>query len=271
MLGQSNRLAANRGDRLARAVFVEPLDADDLAATADFALPPVMIHGDDVTHVITEQGVANRLLCRSPDEREAALRAIAGDTEFGRVQLQAVMDDLRRRGIVMRPSDLEIDARAATRDPFAAQTIDDLVACSGRLYEPPPKFRRRPRETVATADIETSSKPVPHPAAKEKDMTSTQTRGSRASHPGPSWLDRLRISLGLRNGADAARHSGVVAPLDRAKRLATALLSERGAETTPPDRARTIRSRAGRLSRARDEPNRGLRRSLGTQKQQGIL
>src|SRR5258708_8777808 len=139
------------------------------------------------------------------------------------------MGEVRRGGNVMRPSAREIDARAATRDPFAAQTIDDLVACSGRLYEPPPKFRRRPRETVATADIETSSKPVPHPAAKEKDMTSTQTRGSRASHPGPSWLDRLRISLGLRNGADAARHSGGVAPLDRAKRRPSTLLPARRA------------------------------------------
>src|ERR1700741_1043688 len=64
--------------------FVERLDAFDLAATAGFELPPVMIHGDDLTHVITEEGVANLLLCRSPAERTAALRAIAGDTEFGR-------------------------------------------------------------------------------------------------------------------------------------------------------------------------------------------
>ena len=53
--------------------FVERLDAFDLAASAGFALPPVMIYGDDVTHVITEQGVANLLRCRSPQEREAAL------------------------------------------------------------------------------------------------------------------------------------------------------------------------------------------------------
>src|SRR6202790_2425705 len=37
--------------------FVERLDAIDLAATARFALPPVMIYGDDDTHVITEDGV----------------------------------------------------------------------------------------------------------------------------------------------------------------------------------------------------------------------
>jgi malonate decarboxylase alpha subunit len=125
--------------------FVERLDALDLAATAGFALPPVMIYGDDVTHVITEEGVANLVLCRSPEEREAALRAIAGDTGFGRARLQGVTNDLRERGIVRRPSELGIDVNAATRDLLSAQTIDDLVACSGGLYEPPPKFRRHAR------------------------------------------------------------------------------------------------------------------------------
>jgi malonate decarboxylase alpha subunit len=126
--------------------FVERLDAIDLAATAGFALPPVMIYGDDVTHVITEEGVANLLLCRSPSEREGALRAIAGDTDFGRAQSQDMTDDLRRRRIVMRPSDLGIDARDATRDLLSAKTIDDLVVSSGGLYAPPAKFR--PRATV---------------------------------------------------------------------------------------------------------------------------
>jgi malonate decarboxylase alpha subunit len=121
--------------------FVERLDAIDLAATAGLALPPVMVYGDDVTHVITEEGVANLLLCRSVKEREGALRAIAGDTEFGRAQSPEMTRDLRRRGIVMRPSDLGIDVKDATRELLAAQNIDDLVACSGGLYTPPAKFR----------------------------------------------------------------------------------------------------------------------------------
>lgn len=128
--------------------FVERLDAFELAETAGFALPPVMIYGDDVTHVITEEGVANLLLCRSPGEREAALRAIAGDTDFGRAQSPEVANDLRARGIVMQPSDLGIDPATATRDLLAAQSIDDLVAISGGLYTPPAKFRSRPRVTA---------------------------------------------------------------------------------------------------------------------------
>jgi malonate decarboxylase alpha subunit len=38
--------------------FVERLDALDLARDANLAMPPVMIYGDDVTHVVTEEGVA---------------------------------------------------------------------------------------------------------------------------------------------------------------------------------------------------------------------
>jgi malonate decarboxylase alpha subunit len=122
--------------------FVERLDAFDLAASAGFALPPIMIYGDDVTHVVTEQGVANLLRCRSMEEREAALRAIAGDTEFGKRQSPVASESLRRRGIVMFPADLGIDVATATRDRLAAQTIDELVAASGGLYMPPAKFRR---------------------------------------------------------------------------------------------------------------------------------
>jgi malonate decarboxylase alpha subunit len=121
--------------------FVERLDAFDLAASAGFALPPIMVYGDDVTHVITEKGVANLLRCRSTQEREAALRAVAGDTEFARRQPSETSNSLRRRGIVMFPSDLGIDVNTAIRDWLAAQSIDDLVMASGGLYVPPAKFR----------------------------------------------------------------------------------------------------------------------------------
>jgi malonate decarboxylase alpha subunit len=121
--------------------FVERLDAFDLAASAGFALPPVMIYGDDVTHVVTERGVANLLRCRSLPEREAALRAVAGDTEFGKRQSPETSDSLHRRSIVMSPSDLGIDVATASRDWLAAQSINELVTASGGLYVPPAKFR----------------------------------------------------------------------------------------------------------------------------------
>jgi malonate decarboxylase alpha subunit len=104
---------------------------------------------NDVTHVITEKGVANLLRCRSLQEREAALRAIAGDTEFGKRQSPDTSQSLRRRRIVMFPSDLGIDAKTATRDWLAAKTIDDIVKASGGLYTPPAKFRLRAPTSVA--------------------------------------------------------------------------------------------------------------------------
>jgi malonate decarboxylase alpha subunit len=121
--------------------FVERLDAFELAATAGFELPPIMIHGDDVTHVITEEAVANLLLCRSSEERTAALRAIAGDTPFGQLASAPVTAELRRRGIVMLPADLGLSPADATRDLLAAKNIDDLVRASGGLYVPPARFR----------------------------------------------------------------------------------------------------------------------------------
>ena len=109
-----------------------------------------MIYGDDVTHVITERGVANLLRCRSPQEREAALRAVAGDTTFRKRQSAEVGDGLRRRGIVALPTDLGIDVSTATRDWLAAKTIDGLVTASGGLYAPPAKFRSRAAASNAT-------------------------------------------------------------------------------------------------------------------------
>jgi malonate decarboxylase alpha subunit len=121
--------------------FVERLDAHELAESAGFALPPIMIYGDDVTHVITERGLANLLLCRSAAEREAALRAVAGDTEFGLKRSQDQTEALRRRGIVAYPADLGIDVKSATRELLAAQDIAGLVRASNGLYEPPARFR----------------------------------------------------------------------------------------------------------------------------------
>jgi malonate decarboxylase, alpha subunit len=55
-------------------LFVEKLDALELAEKLKLELAPVMIYGDDVTHVVTEEGIANLLLCRNKDEREQAIR-----------------------------------------------------------------------------------------------------------------------------------------------------------------------------------------------------
>ncbi|BDG05496.1 malonate decarboxylase subunit alpha [Anaeromyxobacter oryzae] len=122
--------------------IVERLDAWDLAERMGTALPPVMIYGDDVTHVVTEEGIANLLLCRSDAERAEAIRGVAGYTPVGRARSRSAVEALRALGIVRRPEDLGIDLRDATRDLLAARTVKDLVSWSGGLYDPPARFRR---------------------------------------------------------------------------------------------------------------------------------
>jgi malonate decarboxylase alpha subunit len=121
--------------------FVERLDAWDLAERMGMANPPVMIHGDDVSHVVTEEGIANLLLCRTPEERAQAIRGVAGYTPVGRARDRGAVEALRDRGVIRRPEELGIDVRLATRDLLAARTVKDLVRWSGGLYDPPARFR----------------------------------------------------------------------------------------------------------------------------------
>ena len=121
--------------------FVETLDAWKLAEQARMPLPPIMIYGDDVTHVLTEEGIANLLLCRSADEREQAIRGVAGYTDVGRARDRKAVEALRARGVIRRPEDLGIDVLDATRQLLAARSIEDLVTWSGGIYQPPSRFR----------------------------------------------------------------------------------------------------------------------------------
>ena len=121
--------------------FVETLDAWELAEQAGLPLPPIMIYGDDVTHVLTEEGIANLLLCRDDGEREQAIRGVAGYTAVGLGRDRKRVAALRERGIIRRPEDLGIDQRDATRNLLAARSIRDLVRASGGLYRPPKRFR----------------------------------------------------------------------------------------------------------------------------------
>jgi malonate decarboxylase alpha subunit len=121
--------------------FVEKLDAWELAETAGMELPPVMIYGDDVSHILTEEGIANLLLCRTDEERAQAIRGVAGYTAVGLGRDRRMVENLRDRGVIRRAEDLGIDKRLATRDLLAARSVKDLVRASGGLYDPPKRFR----------------------------------------------------------------------------------------------------------------------------------
>jgi malonate decarboxylase alpha subunit len=121
--------------------FVEKLDAWELGESAGMPIPPVMIYGDDVSHILTEEGIANLLLCRNEEEREQAIRGVAGYTAVGLGRDKRAVENLRDRGVIRRAEDLGIDKRLATRDLLAARSVKDLVRASGGLYNPPKRFR----------------------------------------------------------------------------------------------------------------------------------
>ena len=122
-------------------VFVNELDAWKLQKSMGAELPPIMIYGDDVTHIVTEEGIANLLLCRTPEEREQAIRGVAGYTAIGRARDKKMVENLRDRGVIKRAADMGINPRLATRDLLAAKSIKDLVRWSDGMYNPPSKFR----------------------------------------------------------------------------------------------------------------------------------
>jgi malonate decarboxylase alpha subunit len=59
----------------------------------------------------------------------------------GRRSRTGDIESLRRDGLVAYPEDLGVDVRRAKRELLAAKTIEDLVAWSGGLYDPPARFR----------------------------------------------------------------------------------------------------------------------------------
>jgi malonate decarboxylase alpha subunit len=121
--------------------FVDELDAIAVGEKSGMPVAPVMIYGDDVSHVVTEEGIAHLHRAEGIDERRAALAAVAGVTPIGLRAQQQKTEELRRRGIVQFPEDLGIRRGDAKRSLLAARSIDDLVTWSGGLYTPPARFR----------------------------------------------------------------------------------------------------------------------------------
>lgn len=124
-----------------QSTFTEKLDAWQLKDDLSLDLPPVMIYGDDVTHIVTEEGIAHLHRCRNIEEREQAVRGVAGYTPVGMRRDHRQVENLRDRGIIQRPEDIGVDVSLATRDLLAARSMKDLVRWSGNLYQPPSRFR----------------------------------------------------------------------------------------------------------------------------------
>jgi malonate decarboxylase alpha subunit len=121
--------------------FVETLDAVAVGKKAGMPIAPIMIYGDDVSHVVTEEGIAYLYKAQGQEERRRALAAVAGVSPVGLKAVPAQTAALRKRGIVAYPEDIGVQRLAASRSLLAARSMQDLVACSGGLYAPPARFR----------------------------------------------------------------------------------------------------------------------------------
>jgi malonate decarboxylase alpha subunit len=121
--------------------LVDSLDAVEVGKKSGMPIAPVMIYGDDVSHVVSEEGIAYLYKAEGLEERRAALAAIAGATPLGMRADPARSAALRARGIVAYPEDVGVRRLQASRSLLAARSIDDLVAWSGGLYVPPARFR----------------------------------------------------------------------------------------------------------------------------------
>lgn len=121
--------------------FVENLDAVDVAKESGMPLAPVMIYGDDVTHVLTEEGIAYLYRAKSLEERKDMVAAVAGITEVGMAAKPDTVKRLRQENKIAFPEDLGIARTDAKRSLLAAGSIAELVEWSGGLYNPPSRFR----------------------------------------------------------------------------------------------------------------------------------
>ena len=121
--------------------FVETLDAVSVGKHAGMPIAPIMIYGDDVSHVVTEEGIAYLYKAEGQEERRRALAAVAGVSPVGLKAVASETASLRQRGIVAYPEDIGVHRLQANRSLLAARSMQDLVTWSGGLYNPPARFR----------------------------------------------------------------------------------------------------------------------------------
>jgi malonate decarboxylase alpha subunit len=121
--------------------YVERLDAVDVGVKSGMPLAPVMIYGDDVTHLVSEEGVAYLYKARDLEERREAVAAVAGAGPVGAASTPAVRERLVRDGLMATPEDVGVRRTDATRRLLAARSVEDLVTWSDGLYDPPSEFR----------------------------------------------------------------------------------------------------------------------------------
>ncbi|MFQ3675646.1 MAG: malonate decarboxylase subunit alpha [Endomicrobiia bacterium] len=117
-------------------VFVEELDAVKFYKEKILPYVPIMIYSDQITHLVTEQGIACLYKCDTEQERQLAVSSVAGDTVVGKKVSLQEKTFLRQKGIFISPQDLGIKFDDATENLLSAKSFDELVKISKGHYHP---------------------------------------------------------------------------------------------------------------------------------------
>lgn len=120
--------------------LVEELDAVGVGMKSNMPIAPVMIYGDDITHVVTEKGIAYLYKAKDPYLRRNLLAAVAGSTKLGKSISTDKINQYRKKGMVAYPEDLKINPNEIDRSLLSAKSFQDLVDWSHGLYRVPEKF-----------------------------------------------------------------------------------------------------------------------------------
>lgn len=121
--------------------FVPELDAVKIGCSAGLPAAPIMIYGKDVTHVVTEQGIAYLYLAQNDKEVTKMLACISQGTPLGELVSSCEIEELRKNEKVAYPQDMGISPDMAKKDALAAKSLTELVEWSGGLYEIPDKLK----------------------------------------------------------------------------------------------------------------------------------
>lgn len=123
--------------------FVPVLEACEIGRKAEMESAPIMVYGEDVTHVVTEQGIAYLYQAENAEERTRMLGCVAQGTPIGSLVSEEEILRLRRAGKVAYPQDMAISPDAAKKELLAAQSLEEIAAMSGGLYEVPERFKKK--------------------------------------------------------------------------------------------------------------------------------
>ena len=121
--------------------FVPELDAVAIARDTGMEAPPVMIYSEDITHVVTEQGIAYLYRAKTREERRELLACIAQGIELGDYAGKETIEVCRREGKVAFAEDLGIDPARAGKELLAAKSLEEIVRISKGLYEIPESLK----------------------------------------------------------------------------------------------------------------------------------